>query len=487
MKLFSVRGGIHPSYRKQATTAKKIEPLPIVPFYFLPLRQHSGAPAEAVVNIGDHVGKGQLLAAPAGRISAPIHAPTSGIIRAIQNMTAPHPSGLPGMTMVLEADGKDSWAELPEAYSDPFAVDPQLIRERVAWAGVVGLGGAAFPAAVKLEQSSQKPIKMVVLNGAECEPYLTGDDRVMQEYADEVISGGRLIAHAVGAPKVVIGIERNKPEALAIMKKTAEAYDNVEIADLPAQYPVGSARHLVQALTGLEISARTRIADVGVLVQNVGTARAVWRSARYGEPLISRIVTVSGGGMNDPKTLDAPIGSPVKALIDFCGGMNEKAEQIVTGGPLMGVGLPNIDVPVIKGTAGILALTSEEMDHRPTEACLRCGRCVDVCPCGLSPVEMASLIRRDKLEEVEKLQVMDCFSCGSCSYVCPSHLPLVQYFNYAKGEIWNRRDEERKQNKIKALAAAKEARLAEVLRQRQLAAERAKAAKAAANKEEKAV
>ncbi|MFT9099483.1 MAG: electron transport complex subunit RsxC [Zymomonas mobilis subsp. pomaceae] len=487
MKLFSVRGGIHPSYRKQATTGKKMEVLPVVPFYFLPLRQHSGAPAEPIVNVGDHVGKGQLLAEGAGRISAPVHAPTSGIIRAIQEMTAPHPSGLAGQTIVLESDGKDEWASLPEAFSDPFSIDPGVIRDRVAWAGIVGLGGAAFPAAVKLEQSSRKPIKMVVLNGAECEPYLTGDDRIMQEHADEVISGGRLIAHSVGAPKVIIGIERNKPEAIAIMKKAALAYDNVEIADLPAQYPVGSARHLVQALTGLEISARTRIADVGVLVHNVGTARAVWRAAHYGEPLITRTVTVSGGGINDPKTLEVALGTPVRALIDYCGGMNNKAEQVVTGGPLMGVGLPNIDVPVIKGTAGILALTPQEMDHRPAAACLRCGRCVDVCPCGLSPVEMASLIRRDKLEETEKLQVMDCFSCGSCSYVCPSHLPLVQYFNYAKGEIWNKRSEERKISRIKALAEAKEARLAAVAEQRKQAAARAKAAKAAATKEEKAV
>lgn len=480
MKLFPVRGGVHPEYRKELTSESAIVALPLPKTFYLPLQQHIGAPAEPAVQAGDTVKKGQLLARGTAAVSAPTHAPTSGTIASITEVTAPHPSGLPQLTIVLEADGKDEWAELPAPIADPFAADPAALRQRVAESGIVGLGGATFPSAVKLNLGTVLQIETLLINGAECEPYLTCDDRVMREYAAEVVDGARIMAHILGAPKVVVAIEANKPAAIAAMTEAARTAANVTVTEVPVQYPMGSERHLTQAITGLETPARKLTADLGVVVHNVGTARAVHHAVRFGRPLIARIVTVSGRAIATPKNVEVPLGTLASELVAFCGGLNQPPKRVVNGGPMMGQPLPSLDVPVVKGTCGILALTAEETNEQPTQPCIRCGTCVTICPCGLVPVEMAAYIRKDRLDAAQKAGVQDCVSCGSCSYVCPSFIPLVHYFNYAKGVLAADEREKRKQTTIKSLVEAKAARLEKAAEAKRQAAAAAAAAKKAA-------
>ena len=480
IKLFRLRGGIHPDYRKGQTSEKGIVVMTMPARLYIPLQQNIGAPAEAVVSEGDLVKKGQMIARSQGAVSVPQHAPTSGRVAAVTELAAPHPSGLTQKTIVIEPDGKDEWAELPAPIADPFVLDAHAINDRVAAAGIVGMGGAAFPSAVKLNLGTQKKLEFLLLNGAECEPYLTCDDRLMREHADEVIDGARIMAHALGTPRIIIAIEDNKPQAIEAMRKAASAYSNIEVANVPVQYPMGSERHLVQAVTGRETPARKLTADVGVVVHNVATARAVHHAVRFGRPLISRVVTVSGGAIREPKNIEAPIGVRITDLVEFCGGYAVRPERMVNGGPMMGQPLPSTEVPMVKGTSGILALTADEINEQPTSACIRCGSCVTVCPCGLLPVEMAAFIRKDNLEGATKLGVMDCVSCGSCSWVCPSHIPLVHYFNYAKGALNAQERERRKNERVKTLVEARNLRLEKAAEAKRAAAEARKAAQVAA-------
>lgn len=470
MKLFPIRGGIHPEYHKELASDQAITTLPMPARLEILIQQHIGAPARVSVASGDRVLKGQTIAQAVGPMSASAHAPTSGYIESVTEVTAPHASGLPQTAILLVPDGKEEWAELPAPIADPFALDPELIRERVGQAGIVGLGGATFPAVVKLRLGVQRKLELLVLNGAECEPYLCCDDRLMREHAEEVIDGARIMAHALGTPKVIVGIEENKPEAVEAMTRAAAAFPEVTVAAVPVQYPMGSERHLVQAFTGLETPATKLTADIGAVVHNVATARAVHQAVRHGRPLIERVVTVSGCAVRQPKNILAPIGAPVSELIQFCGGLVGMPARLIQGGPMMGQPLPTLEVPVVKGTSGILALTAEETGEAEPGPCIRCGSCVSVCPCGLTPLEMVAHIRVDDLDGAANLGVTECYSCGSCAWTCPSHIPLVNYINYAKGMLKTKERERAKHEQTKTLTEAKRVRL-----------ERAAAAKAAAS------
>lgn len=484
MKLFKFRGGVHPEGRKDLSAEPPIRALPLPERLFVPLQQHIGAPAKHQVAVGDHVQKGQLLAAGVGLVSAPVHAPTSGRVIALGDFPAPHPSGLPVATLTIESDGADAWLDM-EPPADPFALAPEEIAMRVGAAGIVGLGGAAFPSVVKLKLSRNSEVRVLIMNGGECEPYLTCDDRLMRERAGEVVEGIRLIRHATGAREVLVGIEDNKPEAIAAM--TAAAVNTeVKVVTVPAMYPMGSEKQLIQVLTGQEVPAGGRAADIGVLVHNVGTAYAVQQALCLGRPLVSRIVTVSGGAVRAPGNLEVPIGALASDLIKASGGLSEDPARLVLGGPMMGMQLSGLEVPIIKGSGGVLALTSAEVEANRPGPCIRCSTCVRACPMGLLPLEMAARIRAGDPAGAVDWGLKDCIACGSCSYVCPSHIPLVHYFNHAKGDLAARERLKMKNEATRKLADERNERMARVVREREEAARQRAAKKAAADAAKKA-
>lgn len=478
---FSVRGGVSPRYRKELASERPITRMPPPPRVYIPLQQHVGAPAEPVVAVGQRVGKGELIGRAARGISAAVHASTSGTVVAIEDYLAPHPSGLSQPTVVIEADGEDRWAPLPAPVADdfPLPMTPKELNQRVADAGIVGLGGAAFPSAVKLDLRSRFRLDTLVINGAECEPYIACDDRLMRECADEIIDGVRIMAYALEVQDVIIAIERNKPKALAAMRAAARADAGIRVLSVPTRFPMGSAQHLLLAVTGRETPADHRTAEVGAIVHNVATARAISRALRHGQPLVSRVVTVSGQGVREPANVEVPLGTPVEDVLAFCGGLYAVPSRLIAGGPMTGQMLPSPKVPVVKGTLGLLALTEAETAERPPSPCIRCGSCVSVCPCGLVPADMAQALRRGRYDSAQKMGVADCIGCGSCSYICPSHIPLAQFFEHARGKLADLSRDERRQERIRALAQARTARLEREAEARRAAAAARKAAKAA--------
>ena len=463
-KLFRIRGGVHPDDRKSLSASQAIEDLPMPPLLHIPLQQHIGAPAAPLVRRGERVLKGQMLARSQGAISAPVHAPTSGRIMGVGGYPAHHPSGLLVRTITLQPDGEDRWIDTLDPVAEPFELPPEEIARRVAEAGIVGMGGATFPSAVKLNLRNRYDLHTLVINGAECEPYLTCDDRLMREQSEQVLDGVRLMAHALGVKRIIVAIENNKPEAQAAMRRAAEPFAHISVVGLPTRYPMGSEKHLVQTLIGKETPARGLTADMGVVVHNTATALAVHEALRYGYPLVARVMTVSGGAIAQAKNLRVPLGTPLSHLVDYCGGFKSDPERLVSGGPMMGQPLPDTRVPAVKGSNGLLALTAEESARDEEMPCIRCASCVQACPCGLVPLEMAAHIRTGGLDNSVKLGLLDCIACGSCSYACPSHIPLVQYFNYAKGELAARQRAQHKQGETKRLAEARTDRMEAIKR-----------------------
>lgn len=477
-KLFGISWGVHPADHKRPAADVALRVLPTPERLYVPLLQHVGGPAAPVVQVGDSVRKGQLIGAAKGGLCSPIHAPTSGRIAAIGEITAPHPSGLgfPGIT--IESDGLNTEIE-PDLIADPYALTPAQIAERVGAAGVVGLGGATFPSSIKFALGLRLKVDTLIVNGGECEPYLSSDDRIMRDRADEVIDGVRLVMRAIGAEQALVGIENNKPEAIAAMRKAAATFPDVKICPVPARYPMGSDKQLIQTLTGREVPAQARAATVGVLVHNVSTCAAVHRAVRYGQPLIERIVTVNGGAIAQPGNILAPIGTLVDDLVAFCGLKGEAPARLVLGGPMMGITLPHGRVPTVKGCGGVLALSASEANLPEPSACIRCGSCVTACPMGLLPLEMAARVRKGDYRDAEAHGLDDCIACGCCAFACPSHIPLVQLFNHAKGEVWAREQQSKRNDRIKQRSSARRERLERDARERAEANAKRKAARAA--------
>jgi len=483
-KIFKPQWGVHPDDHKRPAADAALRFLPAPAQVHMPLHQHVGGAARPVVAVGQKVLKGQILAEARGNISAPIHSPVSGVVRAIGEVTAPHASGLDFPAITVDSDFADKWIEL-DAVADPFSLAPEEIARRTAAAGVVGLGGATFPSAVKFSLGKRLAVGTLIVNGGECEPYLSSDDRIMRDFADQVVDGVRIVMHAIGAAEALVGIEDNKPEAIAAMRKAAAPFPDVKIRPVPARYPMGSDKQLIETLTGKEVPANARAAEVGVLVHNVSTCAAVHKAIRLGQPLVERIVTINGGAVANPGNIYAPLGTLVDEILAFCG-LREAPARLVLGGPMMGTHLKHGKVPLVKGASGILAFNAVEAEIPEAGPCIRCGSCTKACPMGLLPLEMAARIRSGHLEDAVEFNLTDCISCGCCAYVCPSHIPLVQYFVHAKGELEAEERTKLRSEAAKRLTEARSGRLEREAKEKAEAAARRKAEREAAKAKAKA-
>ena len=432
MRIKTFRGGVHPPEEK-ITSLLPIQELPLPKKVVIPLSQHTGAPAKPVVKVGDRVRTGQKIGEAQGPISSIIHASLSGKVIDISDY--PHPLGPPSLAITIESDGKDEYHPSIKHNNDYFRLHPNEIREVVKAAGVVGLGGAAFPTHVKLSPPEDKWIDTVILNGCECEPYLTCDHRLMIEETHEIVQGLRIIAKILEVTSCYIGIEKNKEDAIRVVREEIRNKANMEVVPLKTKYPQGSEKQLIKAILNREVPPGELPLDVGVMVQNVGTALAISEAVRKGRPLIERVVTVTGRGIKRPTNLKVRIGTLFQDLIDHCGGFVGRPGKIIMGGPLMGFSQYTTLVPVVKGTTGILVLPEEEAEEIKEKSCIRCSRCVDICPVDILPNLIAQYARKDRFGWAEKYGVLDCMECGVCAYVCPAKIPLVQLIKYAKAQL----------------------------------------------------
>ncbi len=458
-RLWRFRGGVHPTQHKTESNQSPIAPARIPRRLILPLHQHIGQPAEALVAPGARVLKGEMIARATGFVSAPVHAPTSGTVVDIGEHAIPHPSGLKAPCIVIEPDGLDEWKP-HEGIDDYRSLEPSALRNLIREAGIVGLGGAGFPSYIKLNPGQRKSVEILILNGVECEPYITCDDVLMRERAAEIVGGLEIVRHALQAGRCLIAIEDNKPEAIDAMRAAIAGQDGVEVVPVPTLYPQGSEKQLVRVLTGKEVPANGLCINIGVVNVNVGTAAAVWRAIRHGEPLISRIVTVTGSAVGEGRNLDTLLGTPMRDLIEQCGGDAARIERLIMGGPMMGFALHDLGLPVIKTTNCVLAAAPEEIaPARPAMPCIRCGACADVCPINLLPQQLYWYSKHKDLDKVQEYNLFDCIECGCCSYVCPSNIPLVQYFRYAKGDIWTQEREREKSDIARQRFEARQQRI----------------------------
>ena len=447
MSLWTFPGGLRLPGHKDASTREPIARAAIPPRLVIPLQQHIGELGKPLVRAGDTVLKGEIIGRAPGYVSAPVHASTSGRVVAIEDRPVPHPSGLSARCVVIEPDGRDAWTTLPDPIEDFRDTDPAILRQRLRDCGIVGLGGAAFPTAVKLNTIAGGPVEELVLNGAECEPYITCDDMLMRERAAEVLAGLKIMRHMLQARRCLIGIEDNKPRARAALDEAlaADPEEGIEIVAVPTRYPAGGEKQLVYTLTGKEVPSDGLPLEVGVVCQNVATAVAAHRAVSRGEPMVSRIVTIAGGAIDNPGNWEVLIGTSFAELIRQAGGYRDDVSRLLMGGPMMGFALSHDEVPVVKATNCILAGTAREFPE-PAAAmpCIRCGACSDACPVTLLPQQMYWHAKARDFDRAQDYDLFDCIECGVCSYVCPSHIPLVQYFRFAKSEIWAAEKERRK-------------------------------------------
>lgn len=474
-KTWVTPGGVHPPENKHQSVTQGIGQLPIPEKLVIPLSQHIGAAAIPCVEVGQTVLKGQVIAKPAGVVSIPMHAPTSGTISAIEHRPIAHSSGMLAPCIEITSDAADTWID-HEGISDYEHISPAKLLEMVANAGISGMGGAGFPSAVKLNPGRQRPIDTLIINATECEPYITADDSAIRERAAEIVEGIKILSAILDHPhNIMIGIEDNKPEAIEALAPHVEG-TGISVVVFPTKYPSGGEKQLIYILTGKELPSGKLPADIGMVCINIGTTYAIKRAIIDGEPLVSRVTTVTGDAVGIQRNYDTLIGTPVSHLLAH----NEYDEQaggrVVMGGPMMGFTLPSAEVPIVKTTNCILAPSYAEIpDDEPAQPCIRCGMCAEACPASLLPQQLFWYAQAEDHERLEAHNLFDCIECGACSYVCPSNIPLVQYYRAAKGEIRHAREE-----KVKADHARERF---EFHKQRIEQAEREKEEKRAARRE----
>ncbi|HQU78952.1 MAG TPA: electron transport complex subunit RsxC [Azonexus sp.] len=473
MNLFKFKGGVKPPTNKTQSVTLPIAVAPLPSRLVVPLHQSIGGTPRPVVQAGDKVLKGQLIGEADGWISAAVHAPTSGTVLEVAMHVQPHPSGLDALCVVIEPDGKDEWiAREPLDYA---SLKPEEVRERLQQSGVVGLGGAVFPTHGKLTPAKTVPMDELVINGAECEPFITCDDLLMRERAEEVVRGIGIFRDLLQPKKVLIGIEDNKPEAAAAMRAAVDALkEPFLVVSVPTLYPAGGAKQLIRVLTGKEVPASKRSTDLGVQCFNVATAYTAWRAIAHGEPVVSRLVTITGN-VHEPRNYEVLIGTPMDELLKLAT-PHPDTDGIIMGGPMMGFLVPQASVPVVKATNCLIAHADRLFPPKaPEMPCIRCGSCAEACPHELQPFEMYWFSRAKNFGKTQEYHIFDCIECGCCSFVCPSRIPLVQYFRFAKSEIWAREREKKASDGAKARFEFKQMR-----EEREKAEKAEKLAKAAA-------
>ncbi|MCB1689862.1 MAG: electron transport complex subunit RsxC [Halioglobus sp.] len=469
-KTFGFHGGIHPPENKHQSVRTPIADAGIPPQLIIPLSQHIGTPAGVVVTIGEHVLKGQVIAEAQGFVSVPKHAPTSGTIHAIEDRLIAHPSGHLAPCIVIVPDGKDEWIE---CVGTPHyeTLDKVELINLIRHAGVAGMGGAGFPSSVKLSVKAGTHIETLIINGTECEPYITADDVLMRERADQIIEGAKILRYIIGPQETLIGVEDNKPEGIAALRAAAQG-SGIEVVDFPTKYPSGGEKQLIEILTGKQVPSGGLPSQVGVVCQNIGSTVAIYDAVVHGRPLISRVTTVTGNAVREPQNFQALIGTPMRYLLEKAGYQPEKNRRLIMGGPMMGFTVPDIDVPIVKTTNCLLAPTEAELPTPPpAQACIRCGMCAEACPASLLPQQLFWFAQGKEFEKLEHHNLFDCIECGACSYACPSNIPLVQYYRASKAEILQlRRDHEKaeasrirfesRQQRLEQAEAEKEAKRA---------------------------
>ena len=428
------RGGVHPPENK-LSAAKKIEVLPLPKSVFIPVAQHIGAPSTPVVAKGDSVKTGQIIAKSSSFVSTNIHSSVSGKVKKVD--FSADSSGYPKQGIFIDVEG-DEWMEeidRSETLVKEFDLSGEEIVKKIQDAGIVGLGGATFPTHVKLVPPKGMKADILIINGVECEPYLTSDHRLMLEKADEILVGTRLLMKAMNVEKATIGIENNIPDAIQLLSEKAKNYQGISVQALKVKYPQGGEKQLIKAITGREVPSGGLPIAVGAVVSNVGTAFAVYEAVQKNKPLFERVVTVTGKNIPNPSNFKVRIGTATSELLEAAGGLSEDTGKIISGGPMMGRAVATTDVPVTKGTSGILLIKNEDAKRSEVISCIRCSRCVSVCPMGLEPFLLMTLGEKQIFDRAEKENVMDCIECGSCSYTCPSNRPLLDYIRFGKGKV----------------------------------------------------
>ncbi len=443
MGILSFRHGVHPPDSKHLTESVPIRRMPYPDEVVIPLRQHTGAPSRPIVRKGDRVERGDAVAEADGWVSVPQHASATGIVQGVELW--PHPDGSMSEAVRIKVEKWSPQLTRQRMVPEWEGLSPQEVVEAVRDAGIVGLGGAAFPTHVKLSPPAEYPIEFLLANGAECEPYLTTDHRTMVEYPERVHFGIRIMMHTLGVKKAVIGVEMNKPDAVEALEATLPTDLDVTVQPLRVKYPQGAEKMLIEAVTGREVPSGKLPMHVGALVQNVGSIGTIAEVFETGLPLVERIVTVTGPGVKKPSNLIVPVGSKLRDVLAFAGGVTDDVAEIVFGGPMMGSAQPDLDTPILKGTTGVVVLTEKEVKPKRTYPCIGCGHCLDACPVFLNPSLLGKLAQAGRYEEMEEAHLMDCMLCGSCSYVCPSNIPLSQMF--ALGKTMLRRHKEAEKDK----------------------------------------